>query len=247
MAWYYFLNGANQGPVDAAELADLHRKNVIAMETPVWTEGMADWTPYQNSSLLSGSAASAATATQVCAQCGQRFPESEMLRYENSWVCAACKPLFFQRIKEGVAPAHSFAYAGFWIRFVAVFIDGLIVDFFVLLPLILIFGLPGLMHKTPSAVVNTSIIIVQYVVPALYEILFIGSMGATPGKMLMKIKVITADGGRVSYGRSTGRYFAKMLSGIILGIGYLMVAWDDEKRALHDHICKTRVIKTSGQ
>jgi uncharacterized RDD family membrane protein YckC len=246
MAWYYFLNGANQGPVDAAELADLHRKNVIALETPVWTEGMGDWTPYHNSSLLSGGVSGAGT-TQVCAQCGQRFPESEMLRYENSWVCAACKPLFFQRIKEGVTPAHSFVYAGFWIRVVAAIVDVFIVDLFLIPPIVLIFGLPGLLHKTPSTAANASIIIVQYLIPALYHILFIGSVGATPGKMLMRLKVITAEGGRVSYGRATGRYFAKILSALILGIGYLMVAWDPEKRALHDHICKTRVIKTSGQ
>jgi uncharacterized RDD family membrane protein YckC len=60
--------------------------------------------------------------------------------------------------------------------------------------------------------------------------------------MLMKIKVVTADGIPMSYGRSTGRYFAKILSGLIIYIGYLMAFWDEEKRALHDRICKTRVV-----
>jgi uncharacterized RDD family membrane protein YckC len=43
-----------------------------------------------------------------------------------------------------------------------------------------------------------------------------------------------------------GRHFAKILSGIILYIGYLMAFWDDEKRALHDRICSTRVIVNDG-
>jgi uncharacterized RDD family membrane protein YckC len=60
----------------------------------------------------------------------------------------------------------------------------------------------------------------------------------------MKIKVTTPDAGPISYGRSTGRYFAKMLNGFTFYIGFLMAIWDDEKRALHDRICTTRVIRT---
>jgi uncharacterized RDD family membrane protein YckC len=51
------------------------------------------------------------------------------------------------------------------------------------------------------------------------------------------------DGGKVSYGRAVGRHFAKYLSSFTLGIGYIMAGIDDEKRALHDRICNTRVIK----
>jgi uncharacterized RDD family membrane protein YckC len=83
----------------------------------------------------------------------------------------------------------------------------------------------------------------MYVLPPLYEIFMIGKYGATWGKMAVKIKVVAPDGGRISYGRSTGRYFAKILSAMILYIGFLMAIWDKEKRALHDQICQTRVIK----
>ena len=84
--------------------------------------------------------------------------------------------------------------------------------------------------------------IVQYIVFIGYEVFFIGKFGATPGKMALKIKVINADGSKVGYLKAVGRYFAKLLSAIILGIGYFMAAFDDEKRALHDRICNTRVI-----
>jgi uncharacterized RDD family membrane protein YckC len=61
--------------------------------------------------------------------------------------------------------------------------------------------------------------------------------------MACGIKVVRPDGDRVSYARALGRYFAEILSGLILAIGYIMAAFDSEKRALHDHICSTRVVK----
>lgn len=243
MAWYYHLNGENHGPVQATELQGLHQSGVIALDTPVWTEGMAQWEPYQSSPVLTPVSA-VATATQACAECGKRFSEDEMLHYENSWVCATCKPIFFQRIKEGVAPAGTFTFASVGKRFVAVFSDGILLKIGLALPVFLIGGTDALIGRTaqlPGAIMAI-VLFIQLLVPALYEIIFIGRYGATPGKMLLKVKVVTADGSPMTYGRSTGRYFAKMLSGIILGIGYLMAFWDSEKRALHDRICKTRVV-----
>jgi len=76
-----------------------------------------------------------------------------------------------------------------------------------------------------------------------YATFFIGKYAATPGKMACKLKVVTSDGGQVSYARAFGRYFAEFLSAIIFFIGYIMAAFDEEKRALHDRICDTRVIK----
>ena len=77
-----------------------------------------------------------------------------------------------------------------------------------------------------------------------YETIFIGKYGATVGKMACRIKVVTADGGQVSYLRAVGRYFAKLLSAFTLMIGYIIAAFDPEKRALHDRICNTRVVAT---
>jgi uncharacterized RDD family membrane protein YckC len=60
--------------------------------------------------------------------------------------------------------------------------------------------------------------------------------------MACKIRVVTADGGKVSYMRALGRHFAKILSYMICLAGYIMAFFDDEKRALHDRICNTRVV-----
>jgi uncharacterized RDD family membrane protein YckC len=62
--------------------------------------------------------------------------------------------------------------------------------------------------------------------------------------MALGLKIVTVSGERMSVARTIGRYFAHSLSGLILYIGYIMAAFDDQKRALHDHICSTRVIRT---
>jgi uncharacterized RDD family membrane protein YckC len=75
-----------------------------------------------------------------------------------------------------------------------------------------------------------------------YEVYFLTSKGATPGKMACGLKVVTAEGGPITTPRAVGRHFAQILSAIILFIGYIMAAFDEQKRALHDRICDTRVI-----
>jgi len=252
MAWYYVLNGASQGPVTETEIQGLHQQNIVMLDTPVWTEGMAEWIPFQKSALLPGRSVEGQPAsTHTCAECGKLFPEDEMLQYEHSWVCAACKPVFFQRVKEGVAPRGSLIFATVGKRFVAVFIDGIIIMLVIMVPIIVLSAMIAAAKQGDNASgamvwVMPIMLLLEYGLPAAFEIFFIGKYGATPGKMLMKIKVVAPDGDRIGYGRATGRYFAKMLSGLILYIGFLMAFWDDEKRALHDRICKTRVITTQS-
>jgi len=248
MAWYYVVNGVSQGPVAESEIKNLHQQNIVTADTPVWTEGMAEWVAYQKSplSLVSVGVAGQPAMTHACAECGKLFPESEMLQYEQSWVCPTCKPVFFQRIKEGVAPKGTFSYATIGRRFAAVFIDGIIIDIVIFPIIILMVGFQGLTHEGLEPGTNALIYLLQYLFPAAYEIFLIGKYGATFGKMAMKIKVVSTEGTPISYGRATGRYFGKMLSGLILGIGYFMAFWDEEKRALHDRICKTLVVNQSS-
>jgi uncharacterized RDD family membrane protein YckC len=75
-----------------------------------------------------------------------------------------------------------------------------------------------------------------------YEAYFLTTRGATLGKQVLGLKVIRSDGSGISLGVAIGRYFAQWVSALILFIGYIMAAFDSEKRALHDHICDTRVI-----
>ncbi|MDH3960367.1 MAG: RDD family protein, partial [Desulfuromonadales bacterium] len=77
-----------------------------------------------------------------------------------------------------------------------------------------------------------------------YAVFFTGYCGQTPGKMVLRIKVIRTDGSPINYGRAALReVLGKFISSILLGIGYLMVAFDNRKQGLHDKIADTYVIK----
>jgi uncharacterized RDD family membrane protein YckC len=258
MNWYYANQGQQAGPIDDAQLEQLRASGIVRPDTLVWREGMENWAPYSEAkgggapagvataAGASGSTAAAtASATEaVCAECNAVFSVNDMIRHGGVHVCANCKPVFMQKIAEGAQiPTGELQYAGFWIRFAAKFVDGLLVGLVFLAPLFYI-GFRSALDGEPERYEALQWILqIGYYVAALaYNVFFIGKYAATPGKMLCKLKVVTGEGGKVTYARATGRYFAEILSGLICNIGYIIAAFDDQKRALHDRICNTRVI-----
>ncbi|HZR47535.1 MAG TPA: RDD family protein [Candidatus Manganitrophaceae bacterium] len=182
-----------------------------------------------------------------CSQCGKHFQEEELIHYSNLLVCAACKPVFFQKLKEGAALPDTKEYAGFSIRFGAKVIDW-IVMYVVNMAISFVGGfIAGTVAAVQKPAVRTTtfltVFFVQMIATAVYTTFFVGKFSATPGKMAVGLVVITPDGGRISYARALGRHFAEFLSGMTLMIGYIIAGSDEEKRALHDRICNTRVVK----
>ena len=190
----------------------------------------------QRAPLEDRTARTATTGPSRCSECGLVFREDELIRFGDSLVCAGCKPLYVQRLREGVASVGEMVYAGFWIRFGAKFIDGIIVGIAGFL-----LGFAGTVIGGPRA--NSFVTVLSWVLSLAYTTYFLGAYSATPGKMACGLKVIRPDGEKISYARACGRFFAEILSYIILFIGYIIAAFDDEKRALHDRICDTRVVK----
>ena len=182
-----------------------------------------------------------------CTECGRRFPAEDLARFGTSAVCLDCKPRFVQRMREGALAPSAVVYGGFWRRFLAVLLDGIITSI-IYFPIEMILAsilVPKLMRPDTAglALSLTGLMsLLTFAIGCSYETYFISQKGATPGKMVLGLKVVRVGGGPVSVGRAAARYFAKILSGIILCIGYIMAAFDSEKRALHDHICDTRVI-----
>jgi len=261
MNWYY-ADGTNQvGPFDDAALDQLIQNGTVKPETLVWREGMAEWQPLRDARPEAAplrlktavpppapqAGAGGTRGGVICAECGKAFPPDEMIRHGNAFICATCKPVFIQKLKEGVRLPGTLEYGGFWIRFAAKFIDGLILGvvfvlgFFAILPLVL----KDQGSPSPATVMLQLLLQLGFmVIQGAYQIFFVGKYGATPGKMVAKLRIVNPDGSKIGYGRATGRFFAEILSGLICYIGYLMVAFDDEKRALHDRICSTRVVRT---
>jgi uncharacterized RDD family membrane protein YckC len=78
----------------------------------------------------------------------------------------------------------------------------------------------------------------------LYEALLTSSsMQATPGKMVFGLRVTTLEGEQIGFGRATGRFFGKIVSSIIIYIGFLMVAFTERKQGLHDMMASTLVVR----
>lgn len=182
---------------------------------------------------------------RYCSECGQPWPQEELARFGDRLICANCKIAYAQKLREGVASATTLSYAGFWIRFVAALLDWVIL-FVASLVVQLPFARMLQSRRLEEMLMGLGgVYLIETAVAAAYEGLFVSRFGATPGKMALDLKVVRPDGGPVSLGRAVGRYFAKIVSGIILMIGYIMAGFDDQKRALHDMICDTRVIRVS--
>ena len=145
-------------------------------------------------------------------------------------------------------------HAGFWRRISATLVDILITTP-ILISLLYLFGfekylLLEINDNLYSYVENQKALIVRHIIDAistiiiaLYSVLFITSKKmATPGKMLFGIHVVDINGKKLTKKRAAARFFASILSALLLGIGLIMIAFTKEKTALHDLICKTRVV-----
>lgn len=143
------------------------------------------------------------------------------------------------------------AYAGFWLRFLAVMIDGILLEV-VILPVSFMVGLfVGLAgHGAEQAVLQVVAAILGGMVGLfsywLYFALFESSAKqSTLGKRVLNLYVTDLSGNRISFARATGRHFAKLISSATLLIGYMMAGWTEKKQALHDMIAGTLVMRRS--
>ncbi|AOG02811.1 RDD family protein [Bosea sp. RAC05] len=134
------------------------------------------------------------------------------------------------------------AYAGFWIRVCAYLIDSVLVTAACYLAG-LILGIVLAVTDISGSGVPVLVVVVGLAISIGYWVAFTsGSWQATPGKRLLGLKVIRADGRQVTAGLALGRSLAYVLSALTLYIGFIMVGLTAQKRGLHDMICGTRVV-----
>ena len=123
-------------------------------------------------------------------------------------------------------------YAGFWKRLLAAILD------------IIIIGLPAFILQV-GLVFATGISSLVYIVELASIILIVymdGIKGGTPGKLILGMRIVNEEGSYIGIPMAILRYIGKILSGIILGIGFLMIAFTEKKQGLHDKIAKTFVV-----
>jgi uncharacterized RDD family membrane protein YckC len=123
---------------------------------------------------------------------------------------------------EGVALDTARGYVGLGARFLACFIDCLIL------------AIPNLIVSTITAGLGSIVLVWLY-----FAIMHASEKQATFGTRAMGIVITDMDGGRISFGKATGQYFASIISGMLLLVGYIMIAFTEKKQGLHDIMAGT--------
>lgn len=151
-------------------------------------------------------------------------------------------------------------YAGFWMRFLAYVIDAVllgVVHFIIFIPF---FGLIGLTAITGAgdtdfesgggglmvAMMGTmflSIVAVMIAGWLYYALMESSAKQGTLGKMALSLRVTDLEGRQLTFGRATGRFFGKIISSAIMGIGYIMAGFTQQKQALHDIMAGCLVVR----
>ncbi|PKQ28295.1 MAG: hypothetical protein CVT63_03435 [Candidatus Anoxymicrobium japonicum] len=142
-------------------------------------------------------------------------------------------------------PSKPPVFAGFWIRFLAIFIDNCIIGA-VFMPFRFVTNF-SISNNHPADATQVAVVaffaLLQMACFFAYFILMTGYKGQTLGKMALRLKVVKQDLSPVDYGVAAGREFSKIISVVTCYIGFIIAGFDSEKRALHDMIAKTYVIK----
>lgn len=240
MSWFYIDESITdgerrQGPYTLDEIFALVQEKKITDETLVWHSGEENWKPWKDT-LEAKTHASREEALQDAIE---------------------------QLLKQSQNGKH---YAGFFVRLVAYIIDNAIVGLFggiVLfvmsqmqyLDLEAVQGLATEWFNNPTSAdaINNlfnaqgmwDFMLFCSVFQAIYFIFFNGKFSASPGKMLLKIRIETAQGEKLTWGLSCLHYMGSIFTQFTLtlyGLGYLIVCIDPKRRALHDWIARTRVV-----
>jgi uncharacterized RDD family membrane protein YckC len=204
-----------------------------------------------------------------CSKCGSAMPDGSVFcsTCGQAFSVAAAVPRVPVMNVPAAAPAYAAVprveYAGFWLRVLAYVIDNAVIGvgiIVVLIPLIIVTGLGGLLSRIrPAQDMNDLgffLIIgliflaatVSLVVTWLYHALMESSeWQATVGKKVLGLVVTDMAGRRVSFGRSTGRHFSKIVTNLVPAlIGYIMAGFTERKQALHDMMAGCLVLRRTS-
>ena len=146
--------------------------------------------------------------------------------------------------------AASLPKAGFWIRGLAFLVDAMLVALLAWIGGVLVQGsvsLGGVVSSAPDAALewleSAAGMLLGLLIETAYFTLFVGHSGQTPGKRLLRLKVIRVSGEAVGFPLAFLRWLAQGISFLALGVGYLMIAFTRDKQGLHDKIAGTFVVR----
>lgn len=241
---FVLVDGTPRGPVPHAYVEDRVRSGAWPSSISIAVVGSSDWKPF---------IVPTSPATNVDQQATVAFSTLRAEAPSISKPAAAATPdmrmsVATPSVAAPVAaniaagellPEGGIVHAGFWRRVAAYMLDSLIVSVVVLI----VFGLLGVatasLIASDHAGIAGLLFFVGYVLLIVGMWLYFakfesGPSQATPGKRVMGIKVTDDKGHRIGFGRASGRFFGKIISGMIMNIGYMMAGFTGRKQALHD-------------
>ena len=208
-----------------------------------------------------------ADGAAFCSNCGQAFAVAAAVARAPMMSSSVAAPLVGGMAAvpayAGYAAVPRVEYAGFWLRFLAFLIDNAVMGIgfvLILIPLIFLTGLGGFISEIhPDEDMNDVGIFmligllflaatVSLLLTWLYHALMESSeWQATLGKRVLGLVVTDMAGRRVSFGRATGRHFAKIITNMVPAfIGYIMAGFTERKQALHDMIAGCLVLRRNN-
>jgi uncharacterized RDD family membrane protein YckC len=220
MDWFYAQNNKQNGPVTVEALVSMLQQGHVQPTDLVWREGMGNWQP-----------------AGMVAELSSAMPAPDLtLGYLNPAV---------------VGPIGPPVYAGFWLRFAAWILDWILLTV-VGVTLNLAMGLErpmfGAHRGMPGPAFNMGLLSLQSLMGWItgwlyYSLMETSKFQGTLGKMALGLIVTDLSGQPITFGRATGRYFGKIISGFTLLIGYMMAGWTQQKQALHDMMAGCLVLR----
>lgn len=263
--WYYAdAEQQRQGPLSAEELTQRFHQGRLRLDTLVWRDGLAEWQPLrdftQELALHQAPAETYYNPVEARSPEVQAAPHADPFAATPASAFATSAPSMPESpyappratLISGNTAVHGgeVVYAGFWKRVAANVIDSFVVGIVGGIIGAIIgavigagFGLNGGLGGGGFLAIQLVTNLVSITITAGYYAWFHSSANqATLGKLAIGIKVVRSDGEAISFARGIGRYFAFLLSSLILGIGLLMAAFTERKQGLHDMLCDTLVV-----
>jgi uncharacterized RDD family membrane protein YckC len=244
--WYVGRNGQKTGPYTTEQLRQLAAAGQLVSSDLLWKQGLEKWVPITEvRGLLPGGGTlpplDLAPAGQAAGRTGGDFDFRDGPAAGARGVGPDWNPYQASTAVASGPAATGIVYAEFFPRVGAWLLDAI---FCGILSVILQFGLPiafGVLSGGDEAAIGLGSLLgslLTFLITAFY---FVGyetsAKQGTWGKQIVGIKVTDLDGRPITTGQAVGRFFAKIISNLTCGIGYLMPLFTDRKQTLHDLIC----------
>jgi len=221
MDWYYIDSSKPEGkrrngPWSLRQMLGFAEQGAFAAETLVWRDGFEGWKPWSN-------------------------VEPEL---KGEFQVETIKQVIEDKILPNITLSKA-SYAGFWIRLCAFAIDSVVLQliFTLLSPIHSYLGVLSAITPQTTLTELMPTLLFTFSLIFLYSSLFVKNFSGTPGKIALGLAVVRQDGKPMTWSCAFLRSFMSFFSSSFFGAGCLLAAFDVEKRALHDFMANTRVLK----